>query len=134
MARPKKEKYKLKNLCKIIDDYTNNTEIPILKEVCYQNELNYTYVMQMRAKEENEELSNSIKRLLEKKESQLERLGLLGKIDRGIAIFSLKQLGWKDKPEQDDDIENVVKGINTLTKAMINNIAPTRSIEDFEDE
>lgn len=132
MARPKKAKYQLKNLCKIIDEYTNVTSIPILKEVCYQNDLNYSYVMQMRTKEENVELSNSIKRLLDKKEAQLERLGLTGKIDRGMAIFSLKQLGWKDKPEQEDSIESIVQGMNTLTKAMLNNVAPNRKIEDFE--
>ena len=132
MARPKKAKYQLKNLCKIIDEYTDNTQIPILKEVCYQNDLNYSYVMQMRTKEENAELSNSIKRLLDKKEAQLERLGLTGKIDRGMAIFSLKQLGWKDKPEQEDSIESIVQGMNTLTKAMLNNVAPNRKIEDFE--
>lgn len=132
MARPKKAKYQLKNLCKIIDEYTNETSIPILKEVCYQNNLNYSYVMQMRTKEENVELSNSIKRLLDKKEAQLERLGLTGKIDRGMAIFSLKQLGWKDKPEQEDSIESIVQGMNTLTKAMLNNVAPNRKIEDFE--
>lgn len=132
MARPKKAKYQLKNLCKIIDEYTNKTSIPILKEVCYQNDLNYSYVMQMRTKEENVELSNSIKRLLDKKEAQLERLGLTGKIDRGMAIFSLKQLGWKDKPEQEDSIESIVQGMNTLTKAMLNNVAPNRKIEDFE--
>jgi hypothetical protein len=132
MARPKKAKYQLKNLCKIIDEYTNVTSIPILKEVCYQNDLNYSYVMQMRTKEENVELSNSIKRLLDKKEAQLERLGLTGKIDRGMAIFSLKQLGWKDKPEQEDSIESIAQGMNTLTKAMLNNVAPNRKIEDFE--
>ena len=132
MARPKKAKYQLKNLCKIIDEYTDNTQIPILKEVCYQNDLNYSYVMQMRTKEENAELSNSIKRLLDKKEAQLERLGLTGKIDRGMAIFSLKQLGWKDKPEQEDSIESIVQGMNTLTKAMLSNVAPNRKIEDFE--
>lgn len=132
MARPKKAKYQLKNLCKIIDEYTNVTSIPILKEVCYQNDLNYSYVMQMRTKEENVELSNSIKRLLDKKEAQLERLGLIGKIDRGMAIFSLKQLGWKDKPEQEDSIESIVQGMNTLTKAMLNNVAPNRKIDDFE--
>lgn len=132
MARPKKAKYQLKNLCKIIDEYTDNTQIPILKEVCYQNNLNYSYVMQMRTKEENAELSNSIKRLLDKKEAQLERLGLTGKIDRGMAIFSLKQLGWKDKPEQEDSIESIVQGMNTLTKAMLSNVAPNRKIEDFE--
>lgn len=132
MARPKKKKYELKYLCKLIDEYTDNTEIPILKEVCYKNGLNYSYVMQMRAKQENEELSNSIKRLLDKKESQLERLGLTGKIDRGMAIFSLKQLGWRDKPEQEDDIEKIVQGMNTLTQAMLSNIVPNRKIDDFE--
>lgn len=41
---------------------------------------------------------------------------------------------WRDKPVQDDDMSNMIESINTLTKAMLENVAPTRSIEDFEDE
>lgn len=34
----------------------------------------------------------------------MERGGLEGKIDKTMAIFSLKQLGWKDRQEIDNNI------------------------------
>lgn len=92
-----KQKYKTENLVALLDKYTNDTDIPILKEVCYQNYLNYDTIMKYQRTDEL--LMQSIKRLLDKKESQLERKGLNKEIDRTVAIFSLKQLGWKDKQE-----------------------------------
>lgn len=95
MARP--SSYNIPEMIETIYTYTEQTDIPILKEVCYQHYWNYDYLMQLQRS--NEELSQSIKRLLDKKESQLERKGLNKEIDRTVAIFSLKQLGWKDKQE-----------------------------------
>ena len=92
-----KQKYKTENLVALLDKYTNDTDIPILKEVCYQNYLNYDTIMKYQRTDEL--LMQSIKRLLNKKESQLERKGLNKEIDRTVAIFSLKQLGWKDRQE-----------------------------------
>lgn len=92
-----KQKYKTENLVALLDKYTNDTDIPILKEVCYQNYLNYDTIMKYQRTDEL--LMQSIKRLLDKKESQLERKGLNKEIDRTVAIFSLKQLGWKDRQE-----------------------------------
>ncbi len=92
-------KYNADKMVKVLEEYTNNTEIPILKEVCYQNKWNDRYIHELAAKNEN--LSESINNLLMKKDSHLERLGLQGKIDRGVAIFSLKQLGWKDNQQID---------------------------------
>lgn len=90
-------KYDIPEMIEIIDKYTNETDIPILKEVCYQNYWNYDYITELQRNNEN--LSWSIKRLLNKKEAQLERLSLTKVIDRTTAIFSLKQLGWKDRQE-----------------------------------
>lgn len=92
-------KYNADKMTKILKEYTTNTEIPILKEACYQNGWNDRYIYELAAKSES--LSEAINSLLMKKESQLERLGLQGKIDRGVAIFSLKQLGWKDSQQID---------------------------------
>lgn len=97
MARPQSAKYDKDFMLSTIEEYTNNTDIPILKEVCYLNYWNSDYVLELRRNDE--ELSRAIKRLLDKKESQLERKGLNKEIDRTVAIFSLKQLGWKDKQE-----------------------------------
>lgn len=97
MARPKSDKYNIETMISIIEEYTKTIELPILKEVCYQNKWNYDYVMQLQR--DNEELSQSIKTLLDKKETQLERGGLSGKYNNTMAIFSLKQLGWRDNKD-----------------------------------
>ena len=95
MARPKKEKYNVDSICKEIDKYINTVELPILKELCYLKNYNYDYIMQLQRK--SDKLSQSIKRLLNKKEVILERKGLNSEVNSTMAIFSLKQLGWKDK-------------------------------------
>lgn len=113
MARPKTGKYN--NLMQDIIEYTDKTEYPILKELCYQKNYNYDYVMQMQR--ENEELSQSIKRLLYKKEVYLERNGLLGNIQQTMAVFTLKQLGWRDMPEQENkDLTKVEELLNKISK------------------
>lgn len=95
MARPKTGKYD--NLVNDIIEYTNNTEYPILKELCYQKHYNYDYIMQMQR--HNEELTQSIKELLYKKEAYLEREGIKGNLAQTMAVFTLKQLGWRDSIE-----------------------------------
>lgn len=39
---------------------------------------------------------------------------------------------WRDKPTQENDVSSMIESMNTLTKAMLNNVAPNRKIEDFE--
>lgn len=99
----KKPNYDKDYMVKVIDKYVEDTDIPILKEVCYQNHWPYDTIMKQQRN--SEILWQSIKRLLDKKESQLERLGLMGKIDRTMAVFSLKQLGWRDKKEMEVSTE-----------------------------
>lgn len=98
-------KYNIDEMVDIIERYTDDTEIPILKEVVYQNYWNYDTIMKYQRVNEN--LMQSIKRLLNKKEAQLERKGLNKEIDRTVAIFSLKQLGWKDRQEISFDNEQL---------------------------
>jgi len=74
--------------------YTEATEIPILAEFCYQNGIRRQTMY------ENPAFADVVKTLLEKKESQLERLGLGKEINTTMAIFSLKQLGWRDNHEE----------------------------------
>ena len=94
MARPTDEKYKITDMIEKIEIYTDNTFVPILKEICYKNHWNYVYVMELQKK--HIKLSESIKRLLDKKEADLERGGLNGTLEKTTVVFSLKQLGWKD--------------------------------------
>jgi len=95
-GRPKKPKYNIKRMVEIINEYTDEAYIPILKECCFDNAWNYDYVDQLKRK--HEELSLSIKRLLAKKEITLEKMLYTGQNNTGY-IFSLKQLGWTDKQD-----------------------------------
>lgn len=99
-GRPKKytDDY-LSELLESLEDYIDETDIPILKEWCYQNGVPSTHVYDF------EELSEAIKRLIDKKEAALERMGLRGDVDRTMAIFSLKQLGWSDKQESKHTVD-----------------------------
>ena len=65
----------------------------------------YEYVCKIlngRLLEQNDDrLDTSIKNLVNAKEYMLERLGLKGKINSTLAVFSLKQLGWRDQQQVD---------------------------------
>ena len=110
MARPKTGKYD--NLRQDIIDYTEQTEYPILKELCYLKHYNYDYVMQLQRA--NEDLSQSIKELLYKKESYLEREGIKGNLAQTMAVFTLKQLGWRDNIEVKAENTNRITIVNDL--------------------
>ena len=110
MARPKTGKYD--NVVQDIIDYTEQTEYPILKELCYLKHYNYDYVMQLQR--DNEELSQSIKELLDKKESYLEREGIKGNLAQTMAVFTLKQLGWRDNIEVKAENTNRITIVNDL--------------------
>ena len=110
MARPKTGKYD--NLVQDIIDYTEQTEYPILKELCYLKHYNYDYVMQLQRADE--ELSQSIKELLYKKESYLEREGIKGSLAQTMAVFTLKQLGWRDNIEVKAENTNRITIVNDL--------------------
>ena len=119
MARPKSNKYRIKDMVKIINEYTDNTklpDIPILKEICVENDWNYDYVMQLQRN--NKELSQSIKRLLMKKEVLLEKGMTGGQLVASASIFSLKQLGWRDEAkieilEQETEEDELSKAIKS---------------------
>ncbi len=119
MARPKSNKYRIKDMVKKINEYTDNTklpDIPILKEICVENDWNYDYVMQLQRN--NKELSQSIKRLLMKKEVLLEKGMTGGQLVASASIFSLKQLGWRDEAkieilEQETEEDELSKAIKS---------------------
>lgn len=96
-GRPPTGNYDIDKLVELLDTYTKETDIPILKEVCWQNNLCYEYLI--RLGKENERLCQSMKRLLQKKETQLEKLALTGEVSAKMAVFSLKQLGWRDRQD-----------------------------------
>lgn len=52
---------------------------------------------------QREQLSQSVKNLLGWREVMLERGGCNGSIDRTMAVFCLKQLGWTDTLQTQND-------------------------------
>lgn len=118
MARPKRLDvngevfYDIDTMCEKIEDYLQECDIPVLKECCLINGWNYEYVQQLRNKEGNEKLYRAIRRILDYKEVELEKGALTGKLEKTMAIFSLKQLGWRDKTEEKEESkENAVADI-----------------------
>ena len=105
MARPISGKYVQEKMVDMLNDYTDTCirkkKVPILKEVVVKSGWNYDTVMGLERKEGWEQLREAINRLVNTKEYMLERLALDGKIDTRTAIFSLKQLGWKDQQVMD---------------------------------
>jgi len=70
-------------------EYIDANDIPILAEFAHQNHV------RRQALYEFQELTDTIRECIDKKEAGLERHMLTGKAVQGC-IFSLKQLGWKD--------------------------------------
>lgn len=84
---------KIEETIELLDKYIDDNEIPIVAEFAYLNNIRKATLY------EKEELKYSIKRLTEKKEAQLEKGALGGMLNSTMAIFSLKQMGWRDKQE-----------------------------------
>jgi UTP-glucose-1-phosphate uridylyltransferase len=74
-------------------DYINDTELPIVAEFAYMNDIDRKYLY------DHEEFSALLKKCKSKKETALERGAISGAYVPSVAIFSLKQLGWSDKQE-----------------------------------
>lgn len=127
MPRGRPKKYNIKQMIKIINEYTdkiNLPDIPILKEVCVNNEWNYDYIMQLQR--DNKELSQSIKRLLMKKEVLLEKGMTQGELIASASIFSLKQLGWRDEAkieilEDSNEVDELSKAIKSYIEVSKGN-------------
>lgn len=94
---------RLEEIRQSLEQYIDNTEIPILAEFAYMNHI------RRQALYEHEELSDTLKRLIDKKEAQLERLFLFTNSKQTMAIFSLKQLGWSDKSKEEENNDILTK-------------------------
>jgi len=93
MAGGRPREWDREKLLTDLEDYVNNTEIPIASEFAYLQGMNRQYLYEI------PEISDAIKWLMTKKEAQLERKGLNNEVNIGMAIMSLKQMGWKDRPD-----------------------------------
>ena len=92
MARPREWDRAL--LLEELQTYVDVTDIPILAEFAHTRGVLRQKLYEM------EELRDAIKACVEKKEWALEQKALKGEVNCTMAIFSLKQLGWKDTHEQ----------------------------------
>lgn len=75
--------------------YIRSTNVPIVAEFAYRNGIHRQQLYEI------PELSDAIRFCITKKEADLERGALTGILNHTMAIFSLKQLGWRDKQEVD---------------------------------
>ena len=96
---------KKKEIIDKLEKYIEQTAIPIVAEFAYQNDIRKSTLYDF------EEFSHSMKKLIAKKEAQLEKLALAGKVNPTFAIFSLKQVGWSDKMQTENVNVNKTKVI-----------------------
>lgn len=96
--------------------------IPVLKECALKNGWNYDYLNQLQ--NENKDLCDKVHELLGWKEVLLEQGMLYGTIKHGAAIFSLKQLGWRDNQvvtfNKGEDVEDdeLTKSLEEIAKKL----------------
>ncbi|MFA5378478.1 MAG: terminase small subunit [Dehalococcoidia bacterium] len=130
MARPKKYTDKLISvMAKRLEKYIDETDVPIIKEFAHTNHISSQRLYEF--EKTNEEFSEAIKRLRDKKEAQLEKLGLLNVINPTMAIFSLKQMGWKDRKEIAHEGElNVTSSPRDEINSRITGIAARTTTEE----
>lgn len=87
-------KHDYKKLVKSLEEYIENTPVPIIAEWCYLNNIPKGTAYEAPA------LSDLLKKATTKKEAALERGTLNGSLSVPMAIFSLKQLGWRDNKQE----------------------------------
>jgi len=84
---------RLQEIAAQLEKYIEETELPIVAEFAYKNNIRRDELYQ------HPELDNALKKLINKKETALEKGAIDGTYNASMAIFSLKQLGWRDRYE-----------------------------------
>jgi hypothetical protein len=95
MRRGAPTKYNIEDIVKSLQEYVEQTALPVISRFCTQYGIPREYLYQLA--QLSDDLSYSIKIAIAKKEAELEEGGLQGRYAAAMAIFSLKQLGWKDR-------------------------------------
>lgn len=119
-----RKKYDYEKVKVQMREYIDATTLPILKEFCYKIAKVPASKIEQKA-ETDEELAELCVELKSKKESALERGGLSGQLNPTMAIFSLKQLGWKDTM----DIEQKSVNLNITIQAALDKVYGRKQIE-----
>ena len=95
MARPRsRTQTQDEQLLDKFKKYINDTTLPIIAEFAYMNDIERQYLY------DNQMFSTLLKKCIAKKEANLEKGALTGKLNPSMAIFSLKQIGWSDKKNE----------------------------------
>ncbi len=84
---------RLAEIKQAMEEYIKNSAIPILAEFAFNNDIRRQTLYEI------PELADTRKKMMEKKEFQIEKMAMTNKINSTFAIFSLKQMGWRDKHE-----------------------------------
>lgn len=112
MARPRNlSDEEIIALAEKYEKYIDETDIPIVAEFAYQNNINRQMLY------DYDEFSTLTKKCIAKKEVQLERKSLSGEVNTTQAIFSLKQLGWRDRTDN-----KIIINTETLSDEEIDEI------------
>lgn len=117
MARPRK--VNVKDLIADVDDYIATADPPIIAEYAHLHGITRQRLYQLADEEKGHgkpQLFDALKKLSEAKEIALERGGLMERYHPSVAIFSLKQLGWRDRPEV---LENTDDSISAETRHAV---------------
>ena len=118
---PKMQEHDIELLKEKFRQYIDETDIPIIVEFAYKNELDKRYLY------ERQEFSTLLKQCIQKKEAALEKGTLTGALNPAMAIFSLKQLGWRDKQELEHSGETTSNvSLSLLTTQELKNLAKTK--------
>jgi hypothetical protein len=94
---PKVPEADMPELVQKFADYIDGAAIPIIAEFAYKNDVPRTWLY------ERPEFLTLLKKCIDKKEAALEIGALKGELNPTMSIFSLKQMGWKDKQEIDSN-------------------------------
>ena len=94
--------------------YIEETDIPIVAEFAYLSDIPRQILY------DYPEFSTLSKKAIDKKEMQLEKMGYSSKGNPAFIIFSLKQLGWRDKQELEHSGSLAVNLIVDIPKGKSN--------------
>jgi hypothetical protein len=99
VGRP--QEYDRLSLAAAFQEYIEATEIPIIAEFAYKNNVVRDTLYDW------PEFATLLKKCVAKKEAALESKALAGDVNVAMAIFSLKQLGWSDKQDIKHNIQPI---------------------------
>jgi len=84
---------RIQEIIEKMERYIEENDIPIVAEFAYQNDIRRAALY------EYPDFSYTLQKLINKKEAQLEKLGLFNVVNASMAKFSLAQMGWSEKQE-----------------------------------